>query len=74
LRQGWDTLREQELRRLFHKLPQLDDRAREEIEQSFERYVNKLLHPPLESLRHESRHGVPHGLLEAIKRLFNLKD
>jgi hypothetical protein len=28
----------------------------------------------LESLRDESRRGVPRGLLEALKRLFQLKD
>ena len=65
---------EDELRRLFNKLPDLDERARTEIEQSFQRLVNKLLHPPLESLRDEAREGVPHGLLEALKRLFQLKD
>ena len=74
LRQGWHTLRDEELQRLFNKLPELDERSRAEIEQAFERYVNKLLHPPLESLRDESRHGVPHTLLDALKRLFNLKD
>jgi glutamyl-tRNA reductase len=74
LRHGWHTLRDQELRRLFDKLPDLDARERAEIEQSFDRYVNKLLHPPLESLRDESRYGPPHGLLEALKRLFKLKD
>jgi glutamyl-tRNA reductase len=74
LRQGWQSLRDQELARLFNKLPSLDDRARGEIRQAFDRYVNKLLHPPLESLRDESRHGAPHGLLEALKRLFHLKD
>jgi len=74
LRQGWQSLRDQELKRLFNKLPALDERTRLEIEQTFDRYVNKLLHPPLESLRDESRHGVPHGLLEALKRLFKLKD
>jgi glutamyl-tRNA reductase len=74
LRQGWQTLRNEELRRLFNKLPELDERSRAEIEQAFERYVNKLLHPPLESLRDESRHGAPYGLLEALKRLFHLKD
>jgi glutamyl-tRNA reductase len=36
--------------------------------------VNKLLHPPLESLRDESRLGSPHGLIDAIKRLFRLPD
>jgi glutamyl-tRNA reductase len=74
LRHGWHALREQELQRLFDKLPDLDARQRAEIEQSFDRYVNKLLHPPLESLRDESRYGPPHGLLEALKRLFKLKD
>lgn len=74
LRQGWHEVRDDELRRLFNKLPDLDDRARQEISQSFERYVNKLLHPPLESLRDESRTGTPHGLLEALKRLFRLED
>ena len=42
--------------------------------QTFERYVNKMLHPPLERLRDDSRRGHPHGLLEALKRLFHLKD
>ena len=66
--------KEEELRRLFNKLPDLDDRAREEISQSFDRLVNKVLHPPLESLRDESRHGIPHSLLEALSKLFQLKD
>jgi glutamyl-tRNA reductase len=74
LREGWHEVREQELRRLYNKLPQLDDAARAEIDQAFQRYVNKLLHPPLESLRDESRAGTPHGLLEALKRLFRLED
>jgi glutamyl-tRNA reductase len=74
LRQGWQQPMEDELRRLFNKLPELDGRARGEIEQAFERLINKLLHPPLESLRDEARSGVPHALLEAIKRLFQLKD
>ena len=36
--------------------------------------VNKLLHPPLESLRDEAEQGTPHGLLDALKRLFRLND
>jgi glutamyl-tRNA reductase len=74
LRQGWQKPKEDELQRLLNKLPELDDRAREEIRRSFDRLVNKLLHPPLESLRDESRHGVPRGLLDALARLFQLKD
>jgi glutamyl-tRNA reductase len=74
LRAGWQDLRDQELARLFNKLPDLDSHQQQEITQSFERYVNKLLHPPLESLRNESRSGSPHGLVDALKRLFHLKD
>jgi glutamyl-tRNA reductase len=74
LRQGWQKPKEEELRRLLNKLPDLDDRARDEISQSFDRLINKLLHPPLESLRSESRHGIPSALLDAIAKLFQLKD
>ena len=74
LKEGWRQPKEEELRRLFNKLPELSEKSRVEIEQSFERLVNKLLHPPLESLRSESQQGTPHGLLDALKRLFQLKD
>ena len=74
LRQGWQKPKDVELERLLNKLPELDDHAREEIRRSFDRLVNKLLHPPLESLRDESRKGVPRGLLDALSRLFQLKD
>jgi glutamyl-tRNA reductase len=74
LREGWHQPKDDELRRLFNKLPELDERAREEIGQSFDRLINKLLHPPLESLRNEAEKGPPHGLLDALKRLFQLKD
>ncbi len=74
LRFGWQRPKEDELQRLLNKLPDVDDRAKDEIRRSFDRLVNKLLHPPLESLRDESRNGVPRGLLDALARLFQLKD
>jgi glutamyl-tRNA reductase len=74
LREGWHKPKEEELKRLLNRLPDLDERARDEIRQSFDRLVNKLLHPPLESLRDEARHGIPHVLLDALARLFQLKD
>jgi len=74
LREGWQEPKEKELERLFHKLPSLDDLARDEIRYSFDRLVNKLLHPPLESLRRAAGSGVPTGLLEAVGKLFRLKD
>ncbi len=74
LQKGWQKPKDDELQRLFNKLPDLDDRARAEIRQSFDRLVNKLMHPPLESLRDESRHGIPSALVEALAKLFQLKD
>ena len=74
LRAGWSETGDAELDRLFRRLPALDDASRAEIRQSFDRYAAKLLHPPLASLRSESRAGSPHGLLDALKRLFDLKD
>jgi glutamyl-tRNA reductase len=74
LQQGWQKPKEEELRRLLNKLPDLDQHARDEIGQAFDRLLNKLLHPPMESLRDESRHGIPSALLEALTRLFQLKD
>ncbi len=61
-----------ELERLHNRLPKLNERSRLEIHQFADRLVAKMLHPPLESLRIESRNGSPHALLEALQRLFRL--
>jgi glutamyl-tRNA reductase len=74
LRAGWTQTGHAELDRLFRRLPHLPDADRAEIRQAFERYAAKMLHPPLVSLRSESHSGPPHGLLDALKRLFNLED
>jgi glutamyl-tRNA reductase len=73
-RQGLEHAQSAELERLFGRLPELDERSQREIRQFADRLVGKMLHPPLESLRDESRNGPPHGLLEALQRLFQLKD
>lgn len=74
LKQRADEVKEEELTRLMNKLGAVEPRIRSEITIAFDRLVNKLLHPPLESLRDEARHGTPHGLLEALRRLFRLED
>jgi glutamyl-tRNA reductase len=74
LKEDWQRPKQEELRRLFNKLSDLDSRAKSEIEQSFDRLLNKLLHPPLETLRDEAANGIPHALVDAFKRLFQLKD
>ncbi len=74
LKLGWEKPKQEELERLLNKLPDLDERSREEVRRSFDRLINKLLHPPLESLRDESRNGIPHVLLDALSKLFQLRD
>ena len=74
LKANADDISQRELARLMEKLPDLDDRQRNEIEYAFQRLVNKLLHPPLESLRDEEHAASQQYLLEAIKRLFQIGD
>lgn len=74
LKQRAEEIKDDELARLLNKLGQLETRQRDEIVRSFDRLVNKLLHPPLESLRDEAHTDSQHGLLDALKRLFQLKD
>lgn len=72
LREGWHDLAQQELERLFRKSPHFTAEDRESVERCVDRIVNKLLHPPLEALRDESKDGAPHGLISALKRLFGV--
>ena len=74
LREQMGQVSRAELDLLFRKSPELNEQQRAAIEKSVNRIVNKLLHPPLESLKDEARAGTPHGLLDAVKRLFNLCD
>ncbi len=74
LREQWHEVREQEVEKLFSKLAHLDEKDQELIKRSIEQIVNKLLHPPLEVLRQEAREGTPHGLLDALKQLFHIRD
>ncbi|MDR0337160.1 MAG: glutamyl-tRNA reductase [Planctomycetaceae bacterium] len=72
--QRWAQTKETELHRLFNKLPNLTEKEQAEIRHAFDRLIGKFLHPPLESLRNESKDGVPHKLLDALAKLFRLRD
>lgn len=74
LRDRWHQVSREELERLRRRLPDLDPEQFAQVEQTVQRIVNKLLHPPLETLKTESREGPPHGLLDAIRRLFHIRD
>ncbi len=72
LMEDWHAISKDELARLFNKVPHLTAKDRDAVERTFERIVNKLLHPPLTVLKDEAREGTPHGLISALKRLFRL--
>lgn len=72
LREDWQQAKQREVQRLFHKLPGLNERSRQEIDNALERLLNKLLHSPTVSLRDESRQGAGGGLLQSFARLFRL--
>ncbi|MCA9063371.1 MAG: glutamyl-tRNA reductase [Planctomycetaceae bacterium] len=74
LREHWSEISRNELERLYRKHPALDESQRNAIEETIHRVVNKLLHPPLEALKDEARTGTPHGLLQAIRKLFQLRE
>ncbi|TWU56888.1 Glutamyl-tRNA reductase [Rubripirellula tenax] len=76
LRNQAGELKNDELDRLKNKLGLGDGDAAaiKEIEKSFDRLINKLLHPPLASIRDDAAEGHRRGLVEALRHLFNLGD
>jgi glutamyl-tRNA reductase len=73
-RDSLTNIQTSELERLYGRLPQLNDRSREAIQQFADCLISKMLHPPLECLRNESRNQSPDGLIDALQRLFRLGD
>lgn len=74
LRDRTDEIKQEELARLLHKIPDLTPELRKELEIAFDRLVNKILHRPLTSLRAEAKSGHPQQLVDSLKRLFQLND
>lgn len=68
------TIQANELKRLYNRLPELDERSRQEIGQFADCLVATILRPPLESLRNETCINSSRRLLDALQRLFQLAD
>ncbi|HHW13874.1 MAG TPA: glutamyl-tRNA reductase, partial [Firmicutes bacterium] len=69
-----DEIRERELERLFHRLPDLTPRERAMIEASTRVIVNRLLHQPVVGLKQascEEARGSVYG--DVLRKLFGLK-
>ncbi|MCA9107520.1 MAG: glutamyl-tRNA reductase [Pirellulaceae bacterium] len=74
LKEKAEEIKQKELERLLNRLELSDERAKDEIRYAFDRLVNKILHPPLESLRGEADPGTTRSLVDAVKRLFQLRE
>ena len=74
LREYADTLRQQELQRTLHRLPDLSQRETAIIQEMTTRIVNKFLHVPMLRLKEASIEGQEHMYTEALHYLFDLKE
>jgi len=75
LKEQAEKTKREELLRLQNKLGGgVDPHLEAELEIAFDRLVNKLLHPPLESLRNGTTEAEQSSLLDALIQLFRLKD
>ena len=72
LKRQANQVKDAELERLLNRL-NLSPEKEAEIEQAFHRVVNKILHPPLKSINDDQTTDSG-GLLDAMKRLFQLGD
>ncbi len=76
LREQADRIKQEELQRLLGKLRThgVDPAIESELSVAFERLVNKLLHPPLQSLRENADTTNHASMLDALRKLFQLRE
>jgi glutamyl-tRNA reductase len=74
LRRKAETIRHQELEKLFSKLGPLSDSERQAIEAMSSSIINKLLHTPIVRLKQESQAKGGGRYLQALRHLFSLDD
>lgn len=70
----WNLIRERELEKTLHNLPDLSDKQREEIEYLTKRIVNNILQRPMSQIKQEVVQEDPHRVLHLVKRLFGLEE
>lgn len=76
LRQQVEETKNNELERLVNKLKSkgLDAATEKEITVAFDRLVNKLLHPPMQTLREHADTSAHETMLDYLRRLFRIND
>src|SRR5881397_2021094 len=73
LRDRMDQMRAAELERALRRLAHLSAEDREQIEHLSHALLNKFLHRPTIALKEAARSGRGYGLLESLKKLFDLE-
>jgi glutamyl-tRNA reductase len=69
----YQSLAQEELERTLGKLPNISPQERSHLEELTRRIVNKLLHDPIQMLKHgEAMHGPTAQYLHAMEKLFQL--
>ncbi len=75
LTQEFEAKRQAVVQRVLDRLDgRLTDEDRAYIEGAFRLYQNQLLHGPISALAEEAHEGAGHTLLEALRKLFRLKE
>ncbi len=74
LRRKAETIRDQELARLFSRLGHLSDAERVAIEAMASSIINKLLHSPIVRLKQESQAKGEARYVQALRELFSLDE
>ncbi|MEX0824970.1 MAG: glutamyl-tRNA reductase [Pirellulaceae bacterium] len=76
LREQAEEIKANEMKRVMGRLQNATsaEATEREIQQAMDRLVNKLLHPPLASIRDDAAQGHHRGLLAALRELFHLGD
>ena len=72
LRERLHLIGDEELRRTLGKLNGLSEAQKQEVQELSRRIVNKILHPPTETLRRSAAENSSHTIMELIRKLFGI--
>ena len=72
LRDRADLIKKEELEKLLHKLPALDEKEKKDIEYMANAIINKLIHPPTAALKEDSEDK--DILIATLRKLYGLNE
>ena len=71
----YHAIAQEEVSRTVHKLPNITEADRQQLEELARRVVNKLLHDPVTTLKEsDGTHGPAAPYLHALTKLFHLPE